>query len=119
VAAGSEKVCQVGDLPHHSAAPRWTALSLAGGIILIGVLVSRRPDTTAAAEAERRRLVARRDKLFNDLVRLENEHQAGRGDQARYVGRREELIAALERIYGALDGDDTGPEPADRAGLAA
>jgi hypothetical protein len=35
------------------------------------------------------------------------------------MARREELIAALERIYGALDGDDTGPEPADRAGLAA
>ena len=119
IAAGQPIELSLGDLPHHSPAPRWTALSLAGGIILIGVLVSRRPDTNAAAEAERRRLVARRDKLFNDLVRLENEHQAGRGDQARYVGRREELIAALERIYGALDGDDTGPEPADRAGLAA
>ena len=57
--------------------------------------------------------------MFNDLVRLENDHRNGRGDQTRYPARREELIAGLERIYGALDGDDTGPEPADRAGLAA
>jgi len=28
-------------------------------------------------------------------------------------------VAALEHIYGALDTDDAGPEPADRAGRAA
>jgi len=28
-------------------------------------------------------------------------------------------MAALERIYGALDIDDAGPAPVDRAGLAA
>jgi hypothetical protein len=120
VAAGQPIALLLGELPHHSAAPRRTALALAAAIVVIGVLVSsRRPDRDGAAEAERRRLVSRRDKLFNDLVRLENEHRNGRGDQARYAARREELIGALERIYGALDGDDTGPEPADRAGLAA
>jgi hypothetical protein len=120
VAAGQPIALLLGELPHHSAAPRRTALALAAAIVVIGVLVSsRRPDRDGAAEAERRRLVSRRDKLFNDLVRLENEHRNGRGDRARYAARREELIGALERIYGALDGDDTGPEPADRAGLAA
>jgi hypothetical protein len=120
VAAGQPIELSLGELPHHSAAPRRTALALAAAIVVIGVLVSsRRSDRSGAADAERRRLVARRDKLFNDLVRLENERRSGRGDQTRYAARREELIAALERIYGALDGDDTGPEPADRAGLAA
>jgi hypothetical protein len=120
IAAGRPIELSLAELPHHSAAPHRTALALAAAIVVIGVWVSsRRPDREGAAEAERRRLVSRRDKLFNDLVRLENEHRHGRGDQVRYAARREELIAALERIYGALDGDDTGPEPADRAGLAA
>ena len=119
VAAGQPIVLSLAELPHHSAAPRWIALSLVVAIVVIGAWVSRRPDDTAARAAERRRLVARRDRLVVDLVRLENEHGNGRGDQARYAARREQLMAALEHIYGALDGDDTGPEPAHRAGLAA
>ena len=60
----------------------------------------------------------RREKLFADLVRLENERRNGKLADARYEARRESLLAALEHIYGALDSDDSGPEPADR-GLAA
>ena len=37
----------------------------------------------------------------------------------RYATRREELVAALEHVYGALDTDDTSPEPATRTGVAA
>jgi len=79
-------------------------------------------------------LLARRDKLFNELVRLENDRRRGRVDDRRYAGRREELVALLEQIYSALDSHDAGPEPptpprwetrdgdsgpAGRAGLAA
>ena len=63
--------------------------------------------------------MARREKLFQDLIRLEADHRQGRGDPARYVARREPLLQALEQVYGALDTDDTSPEPADRPGLAA
>jgi len=119
VAAGQPVVLSLGELPHHSGAPRVIALSLVVAIVGVGVWGSRRPDDTAARVVEHRRLIARRDKLFNDLVRLEREHGNGRGNQARYATRREELMAALEHIYGALDGDDTGPDPANRAGLAA
>jgi hypothetical protein len=67
-------------------------------------------------DAERSRLLARREKLLADLVRLENESRTRRAvDPTRYASRREELVTALERIYGALDSDDTGPEPVDRA----
>jgi len=52
-------------------------------------------------------------------VRLEQEHRRGRINEARYSARREELLAALENIYGALDEDGTGPDPATRAGVAA
>jgi hypothetical protein len=60
---------------------------------------------------------ARREKLFQDLVRLENDHRNGRGDCA-LAGRREELVAALERVHGALDTDDTA-RAVDRKGLPA
>ncbi len=54
----------------------------------------------------------RREKLLKDLVRLEAEHRQGRGDLSRYAARREQLVAALEQVYGALDSDDVGVEPA-------
>ncbi len=60
---------------------------------------------------ERKRLVARREKLLNDLVRIETDRRSGRLDPARYSTRRAELVAALEGVYGELD-DDTGAEPA-------
>jgi len=113
VPAGQPIVLTLDDLPHHSAAPRRTALSLAVGIAMVGVWASRRRDDPGARDAERRRLIARREKLLTDLVRLENDHRKGRVDGGRYAARREELIAALEHVYGALDGPD------DHAGLAA
>jgi len=106
--------------PHHSPAPRFVALALAAVIALIGVFAATRPAADeGTVAAERKRLIARREKLFGDLVRLENDHRSGRVDERRYASRREELLTALEQIYAALDSHDTGPQPADRAGLAA
>jgi hypothetical protein len=118
VAAGQPIALAVDGVPHHSATPRRVALSLAVVIALIGTwAATRRVDDKSARAEERRRLVARRDKLFNELVRLEQDHRHGRVDERRFRGRRDELVAALEAIYNALDGGDTGAEPADRAGL--
>jgi hypothetical protein len=61
--------------------------------------------------AERKRLQSRRDKLLNDLARLEHDHRNGKTDGPRYSERRAELMAALERVYGALD-DSAGLESA-------
>jgi hypothetical protein len=113
VAAGQPIVLSLTDLPHHSPAPLWTALSLAGLIVLGGVWAASRSKDTTVREAERKRLIARREKLLADLVRLENDYRNGRGDRTRYAGRREELIASLEHVYGALD------DPDDRTGVAA
>jgi hypothetical protein len=119
IAAGQPLVLTLSGLPHHSPTPRRVALALAVVIALFGVWAGTRSEDPGARAAERKRLIARREKLFQDLIRLENDQRRGRIDQARYTARREELVAALELIYGALDTDDTTPEPADRAGLAA
>ena len=96
------------------------SLALAVAIIGVGAWVGGRPAGEASArDAERKRLLGRRDRLFADLVRLETDHRTGRGDRSRYASRREELLTALEHVYGALDHDDMTPEPAGRPGLAA
>jgi hypothetical protein len=120
VAAGQPLEISVDGVPHHNPAPRRVALGLVLVIALAGVwAASGGVDDGPAKAAERKRLLAKRDKLFNELVRLEQDHRNGRVDDRRYASRRAELMSALEQIYGALDGDDTGPEPAHRAGLAA
>jgi hypothetical protein len=128
VAAGQPIVLTLSGLPHHSNAPRTIALLLAAGIAIVGVVLSGTGKGTAQADskraAERKRLVSRRDRLMNELVRIETDRRGGRIDEERYTRRREELIAALENVYGALDdpgspgSDDAGPEP-HRSGVAA
>jgi len=108
IPAGQLITLNVTGLPHHSLVPRYVALSLAGLIVLIGIVALRRPVAADGQAAERKRLVARREKLLQDLVRLEQDHRRGRVDAARYGERRQALIEALEHVYGALDGGDSG-----------
>ena len=120
VTAGQPIQLTVDGVPHHSQAPRRTALALATLVVLIGAWYATRPaGDAAAAAAEHKRLIARREKLLNELARLEQDRRAGRGDQRRHAARREELVSSLEQVYGALDSHDAGPDPADRAGIAA
>jgi hypothetical protein len=90
-------------LPHTSIWPRNLALSLAVLILLGGAFYSVGRLPQAAGGAERKRLEARREKLFTELTALEASHRAGRVDSAHYTARRQELIASLERVYAGLD----------------
>jgi hypothetical protein len=119
VAAGNPIGLTITGLPHHSAAPRWVALGIAVTVTLIATVLAWTPVDPQTRASERKQLVARREKLFQELLRLETENRRGKTDPTRYASRREALLAELEQVYGALDSDDTGPEPASRAGLAA
>jgi hypothetical protein len=112
IAAGQPLTLTLEDIPHHSPAPRWIALALTVLIVGVATWAATRPQDRQAHDAERKRLVAKRERLFADLIRLEADH---RGDPARYGVRRETLMSALEQVYAALDTDDTSPGPAERA----
>ena len=120
VGAGKPIELTLSGYPHHSSAPRIIALSLAVVIIVAGAWAARgRDEDPASRAAERKRVITRREKLFADLVRLEHDHHAGRVDDRRHAARREDIVGALEQIYGSLDTQDAGPQPAERGGLAA
>jgi hypothetical protein len=109
ISAGQPISLSLSDLPHHSAVPRWTAVSIASVIVLAGVWAATRKADGTADGAARKRLIARREKLFGDLVKVERDRRSGRGNPGNAVrldARREELIASLEHIYGALDDSD-------------
>jgi hypothetical protein len=118
IAAGQPLTLSLSDIPHHSSAPRRIALTLALGIVLLGAWAATRPSGRASAQAaDRKRLLARREKLFNDLVRLENDRRTGRTDDRRYAARREDLLAALEQVYSSLESHEADLQPAGRAAL--
>jgi hypothetical protein len=120
VAAGQLIELVVDGVPHHSQAPRQVALSLASVIALLGVWFGTRPAGDASEQAtERKRLIARREKLFNEIMRLEHDHRSGHADNRRYASRREEIVASLEQVYSALDSHGAGPDSAGRSGVAA
>jgi hypothetical protein len=105
IPAGKPIELHLVDLPHHSPVPRYTTLGIAGVVVLVGVWAATRKQDVGAIEAERKRLIARREKLFGDLVKIERERRGGRHDE-RAATKREELMAQLEHIYGALDDPD-------------
>ena len=79
------------------------ALAMVFVIFCVGTWGSLVPVDASADDDRRRRLEHRREKRFADLVRLEQQHQAGIIGMTKYVNRRQELLLHLERIYGELD----------------
>jgi hypothetical protein len=104
IPAGQALSFTITGLPHRASWPRTLALALAAIVIGAGVWVALTPGRDAEAKQQRRRtLQDRRERLFADLVRLEEQQRAGQTDERRYATRRRELVAQLERIYAALD----------------
>ena len=104
LAAGQTVSFTFTDLPHQALWPRNIALTLAVAILAAGAWGSVRLGKPAAADRERRRrLDAKRDRLFAELTSLEDQQRDGAIDPERYTARRRELMTALERIYAQMD----------------
>ena len=107
--AGTPLTMQLSGLPNHSTWPRNIALTVAALIFVIGAWLAF--GARGRTDAERRRLQARRDALFGELVKLEEQQRAGRIDASRYNSKRHHLVTELERVYGELDGAPGSPKP--------
>ncbi len=104
VAAGETLSFTLTGLPTRARWPRTVALLLAVGILAAGAWASAAAGDAAGRVGERRRtLQQRRDRLFAELVDLEQAHRAGTLEPRRYEARRRLLMAELERVYGELD----------------
>jgi hypothetical protein len=134
VPAGQPVTIAIDGLPYASATPRRIAVSLALAIMAWGAWAFFRGSDRPGLAEDRRRLFERRERLFTDLVRLESERadrsrpsDAGRQSPALrseladppgdslYASRREELVAALEHVYGGLAVSETESQAAGDA----
>ncbi len=104
IAAGQALTFTVTGLPHRATWPVTLALVLAIAVLGGGIWMAMAPAGDGGATDKRRKAIKdRRDRLFADLVRLEEQRRAGRVDERRYATRRRELVDQLERIYSELD----------------
>jgi len=116
VRAGESVTFELTGLPHQATWPRNLALAFALVVLAAGGWSAiRTPERTGLA-AERRRLESRRERIFRELLHIDTEQRAGAADADRSAARRAELVAELERIYGALD---TEPPHGSDKGIAA
>lgn len=102
-AAGSSLTLAVSGLPHHSPVPRTIALVLASLTVAVGLFAAVRIPKQGTDAARLKQLKSKREKIFAELVRLEQQRHTGHLDAVRYADRRPSLIAQLERIYRELD----------------
>jgi hypothetical protein len=102
--AGDTIALSLTGLPHEPKWPRNIALALASLILVAGAWAafrSRRPAPSPAVS----KLAGRRDRLFGELLSLEQEQRRGAVAADVYEARRRDLVAALEKIYAQMDED--------------
>ena len=105
IAAGGTLTLNISGLPHHSPVPRRIALVLAVLTAAAGFWAAARRPSQRGDAARVKQLTSKREKIFNELVRLEQQKRTGAIDAARYAERRPALIAQLERVYRDLDAE--------------
>ncbi|RPJ67723.1 MAG: hypothetical protein EHM24_20725 [Acidobacteria bacterium] len=108
LAAGQVLSFELKGLPHHPVWPRNLALALAAAILGAGAWAAFRPGGAPGAVLARRKLEARREKLFEEAARLDRQVPGGGADDGRRIARRAEIVAELEKIYGELDTEAGG-----------
>jgi hypothetical protein len=99
--AGDSLTLTLTGLPHRNTIVRDVGVAVGVLILAVGLwvgLTGPRARNTRIEELKRRK-----DKLFADLVALEDDHRHQRIDDRRFAARRQTLVAQLERVMGELD----------------
>jgi ribosomal protein L40E len=102
-AAGTTLTLNISGLPHHSPVPHTIALVLAFMIAGTGLWAAVKVPQQGVDAARLKQLKSKREKIFADLIRLEQQRRSGTVDASRYAERRPALMAQLERVYRDLD----------------
>jgi hypothetical protein len=105
IPSGGTLTLNISGLPHHSPVPRQIALALAATMIAGAMWAAVKGPSRSTNAARVKQLVARREKIFSELVRLEQQKRSGSLDAARYAERRPALMTQLERVYRDLDAE--------------
>lgn len=96
---------KIDGVPTHPVWPRYLGVLIAGLLLAAGAYgAATGPQHAAEKSAAARQLETRREKLLSDLTALERRHRSGAIPDGQYDRRRAEIVQALERIYGDLDG---------------
>ena len=106
IVAGEPLAFELTGLPHHNRMPTNLALVVAFVMLASGTWGAFSPASSAGAgpAAKRRRAAeTRKERLFADLVKVERQRRAGKIGSTKHSTRRQELLAALERVYQDLD----------------
>lgn len=93
-------------LPHYNHIVRNVGVGLAVLILAIGLWAGL--TGAPARKGHVAQLEARKEKLFKQLVELEQQRTAGRVDDKRYAAKRQALMTDLERVLGELDRAPSG-----------
>ena len=104
--AGDTLTITLTGLPHHSTLMRDIGVGL--GLLILAVGFWAGFGGRSIRKRHDEELVRRKEKLFADLVALEEQQRQGRVDAARYTSRRQSLVSQLERVMGELDREPIG-----------
>lgn len=99
--AGDTLVLELEGLPHASLLMRDVFLGLSMLVLAIGAWAAFGGRDVRAPRL--RQLTARREKLFAEMVALEEQRRAGAIDAATFDRRRAGIVVELERLYGQLE----------------
>jgi hypothetical protein len=103
--AGGTLTINISGLPHHSPVPLRIALTLAIAVAGIAFWGATRVPRQPGSGARVKQLSSKRERIYAELLKLEQQRRAGTADPARYGERRSALIAQLERVYRDLDAE--------------
>jgi hypothetical protein len=106
VNAGDTMTLTLNGLPHRSTLLRDVGLVV--GLLVLATGFWAALGGGAVRTKQLAELTARREKLYAELVTLEDQHQRGRIDDRRYAARRDSLMTQLERVLGELDRTPAG-----------
>jgi hypothetical protein len=105
IAAGGNLTITVSGLPHHNPAPRRIALATVSAIFALAAWAAVRTPRQPSDSGRLKQLTNKRERIFAELMKLEQQRRAGTVDPARYGERRPALILQLERVYRDLDAE--------------